>query len=98
MDVLARALIEAKLKIAGEHLVLRHVASRRQNAVATMVGKLETNNVAGDRPAVVPTCASGGIGRSTADESVVGDPARRRIFLGRSDDRLRQSSRNRLLG
>ena len=52
MDVLARSIIEAKLKIPGEKLILTRIAARRKDAVAAVIGEFKTDDLSQARCSV----------------------------------------------
>jgi hypothetical protein len=73
---LARAVVEAKLKVAAVELVLRRVAPRRQNGIAAVIGKFKADDLSRVVSAVVPTGTIVGFGRTGADLGVVSELAR----------------------
>ena len=54
MNVLARALIEAELKITGEKLIFYRVAARREDRVAALIGKFKADDLAPPIHAILP--------------------------------------------
>ena len=88
MDILAGAVIEAKLIVAGKKLVLRSIAARRQYRVAAMIGKFETDDIALAVAAVLPARADFIFLASRGQLDIIGDLARGGIFIGSGDGRL----------
>src|SRR5687767_2911231 len=94
MDVLARAIIEAELKIPAEKLILDRVATRRQDAVAAGVGEFKTDDLTQVRAAVAPRAIAGGVTRPVIELGIVFDPPAGRIFCRCCDQRFRQKPRD----
>jgi hypothetical protein len=88
MNVLPGALIEAELKVAGEKLIFCGIATRRQYAVAAVVGKFESNNLSLTRISVLPGCDVRWFTWAAAHHRVVFKPARRQILFRCADDRF----------
>src|SRR5262245_8714252 len=88
MNVLTRALIEAKLKVTSEKLVLCGVAARRQYGIASGVGEFKPDNLPLVGLTVLPARSKRRFTRSAAEDRIVLEPARSQFFFRRSDDRF----------
>ncbi|HEX9452727.1 MAG TPA: hypothetical protein VGA27_00170 [Candidatus Binatia bacterium] len=75
INILARPFIEAKLKITGKKNIFRRVALGRQNSVAAVIGKFETDDVAGLGYSVVPLGISACQRGSRTQGRIVFEPA-----------------------
>ena len=74
MDILPGAIIEAKLKVAGEKLIFFGVPPRRKYAVAAIVGKFKSDNLPLTGISVLPSCAVRRFTGTAADHRVVFQP------------------------
>src|SRR5262245_16380992 len=82
VNILARTLIETKLKVAAIKLILCGIAPRRQNRVAAMIGKFKTDDLSGVGSTEMPTRTLGGIAGTGSNQCVVSELARCRVFVG----------------
>jgi hypothetical protein len=74
MNVLPGALVEAKLKVAREKLILCGIATRWKYAVAAVIRKFESNNLSVTGISVLPPCRMRRFARAAADDRVVLQP------------------------